>query len=117
MDISQANHLQKMRIAVILGEDPSAVIIPCEAKGCTVQKPLGQMFSMAIDYRMPGGKIPKSPYQCPNEQHFGCSHEHAMLALLQCLFTCIEQGDHGEPKQGNYQHDLLQTIDASLQHS
>lgn len=114
MDISQATHLQKMRIAAILGQDPSSVIIPCEAKDCTVQKPLGHMFSMATDYRMPGGETPKSPYQCPQEQHFGCTHEHAMLALLQCLFTCIEQGDHGQPKQESYEHSLLQVIATSL---
>lgn len=72
--------------------DPSLQLTPCEAPGCTVSRRLGEMFSMAVVYRMPGAG--KRPYQCPDEQHFGCCHAHAKAALLACLDHHIEQGDH-----------------------
>lgn len=77
-----------------MAEDPSSTVLDCEAEGCGKQIALADACSMAIIYRMPGRG--KSPYQCIHEQHFGCSHEHAVLALLQCLFDHIESGDHAE---------------------
>lgn len=83
---------QNMQIAAILGNDPSQVLITCEAPGCSKQIALANACSMAVVYRMPG--FGHAPYQCGDEQHFGCCHEHAILALLSCLFSHIEAGDH-----------------------
>lgn len=92
MDYSSMTPRQAAQVAKALGEDPSQVPVRCEAPGCTAVKPLGEMFSMAVVYRMPGAG--KAPYQCSQEQHFGCSHNHAKSALLACLESHIEQGDH-----------------------
>ena len=92
MDYSQLTPRQAARVAEAIGEDPSAVPIQCEAPGCLSVAPLGNMYSMAIIYRMPGPG--KAPYQCPNEQHYGCTHDHAVLAMLGCLRAHIASGDH-----------------------
>lgn len=82
------------QIAESLGLDPStAVSVRCEAPGCGVLVPLGQAFSMAVVYRMPGPGAP-GPYQCAAQQHFGCSHACARAAVLLCLDTHIEGGPH-----------------------
>lgn len=84
--------LQRQRIAAALRQDPSAIPVKCEAPGCATVKPLGQMFSLLIWYPMPGPG--KAPYMCAHEQHYGCSHEHARAAVLACLDSHIEGGDH-----------------------
>lgn len=79
-------------------EDPSMRLIRCEI--CGEEKPLREMFSMAALYRMPGFNkeigVGLASYQCPDKQHFGCSHEHALLAMLYCLFEHIHEGPHLE---------------------
>lgn len=50
---------------------------------CGTQTPASQTYSLAVIYRMPGPGI--AGFQCPTEQHFGCSHEHAEQAMLACL--------------------------------
>jgi len=102
----------RQKIAEIMRLDPSTITVSCEAPGCTASKPLGDMCSMAVVYRMPGPGT--SPYQCPDEQHYGCCHEHAILALLKCLVTDIEAGQHVDPKEEIYQHPLLQSIEGEL---
>lgn len=99
------------QVYAAMGNDPSQVPVKCEAPDCDVIQPLSQMFSMAVVYRMPGYNVP--PYQCENEQHFGCTHEHAMIALLKCLFTHIEDGEH-QQKTENYDHALLMHIKKEL---
>lgn len=94
MQIDDANLTprQRQQIAAALGQDPGAVMVRCEAPGCTRQMALADAYSMALVYRMPGRG--RAPYQCPQEQHFACSHVHAKAAMLACLQTHIEQGDH-----------------------
>lgn len=103
----------RQKIAEIMQLDPSAIEVFCDAPGCSTKKPLGEMCSMAIVYRMPGPGT--SPYQCPLEQHYGCCHEHAMLAMLVCLVRDIEAGPHVDPKEEKYQHTLLQHIEQEIQ--
>lgn len=68
---------------------------PCEICGASV--PLAQLHSIAIVYRMPGslGSAMYPAYQCPAEQHFACSHDHAAQAAQACLTEHIAYGPHG----------------------
>jgi hypothetical protein len=79
-------------------KDPSLAPTTCEI--CGEVKPLREMFSMATVYRMTGYaediQVGLPPYQCPDKQHFGCTHEHALLAMLYCLFEHIHEGPHLE---------------------
>lgn len=104
--------LARQKVAEIMQLDPSTIEIPCEAPGCSTKKTLGEMCSMAVVYRMPGPGT--APYQCPVEQHYGCCHEHAILALLKCLVTDIEAGVHVEPKEEKYQHPLLHRLEQDI---
>lgn len=100
--------------------DPSTRPTVCEV--CGIIKPLREMKSMAAVYRMPGydhnTQVGLLPYQCDDKQHFGCTHEHALLAMMYCLFEHIHEGPHEE--QGvELQHEVLVDIknilDAYLQ--
>ena len=73
------------QLAAALGLDPStAVGVRCEADGCNAVVPLGAAFSIYAEYRVQGGAY--ASCVCPHrEQHFGCSHEHALAALLDCV--------------------------------
>ena len=73
------------QLAAALGLDPStAVGVRCEADGCNRIVPLGTAYSIYGEYRIQGGEHPSCV--CPHsEQHFGCSHEHALVALLDCV--------------------------------
>lgn len=53
----------------------------CEV--CGAQTLEGDTFSLALVYRKPGRDI--AAFQCPNEQHYACSHEHAVQAVMACL--------------------------------
>lgn len=68
--------------AARLGRD-AEIILPCEAPGCNARVPLPQVYSLAAVYRCYPGAIP-GRYQCRDEQHWTCSHEHALIALEQC---------------------------------
>lgn len=56
--------------------------IPCEI--CGTVTPLASTHSFVLGYAMPGAGY--SAFQCANEQHFGCSRDHAILAAVTCLF-------------------------------
>lgn len=83
--------------------------IACEV--CGQKRQFRDMNSMACVYRMPGmvdngHRVErKASYQCPDIQHFGCCHDHAMLACLQCMFYHIHEGPHH--KQGQEHEDEL----------
>lgn len=77
--------IQAQRMASALGADPSAVTIPCEAPGCAAVRPLAAMHSLIVLYATTGGKPERPPYGCPQEQHYACSHEHALEAAKVCL--------------------------------
>lgn len=88
-------------------------LIACET--CGELRPFRDMNSLACVYRMPGlvdhgsRQERKASYQCPDIQHFGCCHEHAMLALLQCMFFHIHEGPHND--QGKeIEHETLLKI-------
>lgn len=66
---------------------PEEIIYTCEI--CGAQTKEGDTYSLAWHYRKPGRGIPA--FQCPGEQHFACSHEHAVQAMMACL------EEHGEP--------------------
>lgn len=95
--------------------DPSMRPKVCEV--CGIIKPLREMKSVAAVYRMPGydhdAQIGLSPFQCEDRQHYGCTHEHALLALLFCLFEHIHEGPH--EAQGNpLEHNVLIDIQNRL---
>lgn len=102
--------IAQQRIAVALGKEPSSLNIHCEF--CGTVKPLGLMNSFLVSYAMPGSPITPS-YGCPVEQHYGCSHEHALLATIRCMLTCLEEGEH-TGKKDSYEHPLLQHIKHEL---
>lgn len=94
----------------------SNVDVKCEECGTSI--PFEKAYSMAAVYRMPGlhpeKQHPLLPYQCELMQHFGCSHEHAFLALIRCLFEHIHTGDHAAKGQP-LTHDLLVKIQGLLE--
>ena len=55
----------------------------CEAPGCGKVTAAQNTYSLAVVYRMPGPGVPA--FQCPNEQHFACCHEHAVQVMQACL--------------------------------
>lgn len=68
--------------------------IACEI--CGLVTPLAQVHSLSITYCMPGqdssgNSLPA--YQCPALQHYACTHEHAVIAALACLFEHIDAGN------------------------
>lgn len=90
-------------------DDPSLAPTRCEV--CGVVKQLKDMYSMAAVYRMPG--LGKKAYQCEATQHFGCSHEHAVIAILECLFEHISLGDHADadkPYELQIVNDIRQLV-------
>jgi hypothetical protein len=78
---------------------------------CDKIVPLNDMHSLAVVYRMPGPG--STAYQCPNEQHFGCCHEHAVLAALACLTSHIEAGPYAN-KQVAYENEDLKVFKARI---
>lgn len=88
-DGDNASQHRLLRTAQAAGHlDSSQLLIACEAPGCTNSVPVSEVYSLAAVYRMPGPNVPA--FQCPEEQHFGCSHEHAKWAMLECLMNHIE---------------------------
>lgn len=93
-------------------------LIACEI--CGTQRPFRDMNSIAVGYRFPG-KVDEGhrqvwlpAFQCGDEQHYGCCHEHAMLAALACLVLHIHEGPHnahGTPLE----HDLLVKLKADIE--
>lgn len=103
-------------------EDPATMglteksTISCEI--CSKEDALQHMLSIAAIYRMPGSNANLKPaklpsFQCPHIQHFGCTHEHALLALMHCLVEHIHFGPH-ESQGEAFTHDKLQRIEAIL---
>jgi len=95
-------------------EDPSMRSVPCDM--CGKIQPLKYMKSIMVGYAMPGLRTEDwgyGAYACPNEQHFGCTHEHAMLAALCCLYEHILEGEH-EAKGEELTHPILVKLKADL---
>lgn len=66
------------------------LIIPCEI--CGQATPMEELCSFIYTYAMPGPG--KSGYQPTCQQHYACSHEHAILALLRCVLSHNEEKSH-----------------------
>jgi hypothetical protein len=85
-------------------------LIACEI--CGTQRPFRDMNSIAVGYRFPGKvdqghrQVWLQAYQCPDEQHYGCCHEHAMLAAIACLVLHIHEGPHNSAGDA-LEHELL----------
>lgn len=78
-----------LRAAHALGHtDSLTLLVQCEAPGCSASVPVAEVYSLALIYRMPGRGIPA--FQCADEQHFGCTHDHAVAAMQACLTRHIE---------------------------
>ena len=80
-----------------------AVTDPILCEVCGKSTPLAQAHSMSVSYNMPGQDakgVTYPAYQCPNLNHFACSHEHAVLAALMCIFEHIDQGNHPAKGKG-----------------
>ena len=90
------------------GYTPVTDPMACEVCGTVVT--LANTHSVSVCYNMPGAGY--AAYQCANEQHFACSHEHAYLAAMACLLSHIENGTHAQPLSapGTYVDSDLQTI-------
>lgn len=91
-------------------------IISCEICGKTDE--LQHMLSIASVYRMPGSSASLKPaklpsFQCPHIQHFGCTHEHALLADMHCLIEHLHYGPH-ESQGETFTNDKLQRIEDIL---
>lgn len=87
----QISVLAGQRAYAVMGGDPSTLAIPCEAEGCTNTMRLGDSHSIiGVAHTVLGtlattGPTQVQPTQCPDEQHYGCSLEHALAAHVQCL--------------------------------
>lgn len=85
----QASQHRLLRVARMAGHlDDEQVMIACEAPGCERSVLAAEVYSLALVYRIPGRGVPA--FQCSEEQHFGCSHEHAVAAVAACLRNHIE---------------------------
>lgn len=96
-------------------KDPSLAPTMCEL--CGKVQELRFCHSIGVVYMMPGhdaeNKISYGSYQCPDTQHFACSHQHAMILSLCCLYEHIHTGNHKE--QGKeLEHPTLLSIKQSL---
>jgi hypothetical protein len=59
---------------------------PCEAAECVTTRPRRECFSfIASMQHIHLEKGVYSSYQCPNEQHWCCCHDHAYAAVVACL--------------------------------
>lgn len=103
--------------------DPDTRPVMCEV--CGKVQMLKQCHSIAVVYRMPGLRRDAqgnqtygyAGYQCPDNQHFACCHEHAILAVFMCTFEHIhEQGYKNDLHAGELelQHPTLQEVKATL---
>ena len=63
--------------------DPDDQDRPCEYPGCTVVVPQRLAHNLGVVYLHSGGKAPS--YQCPQIEHWTCSHEHAVAMAHLCL--------------------------------
>lgn len=68
-----------------LGEDPSALVVPCEAPGCTNTVTIGDSFSFLCSLRTTGPAVTTGGHRlgvitCPDVQHYGCSFDCAAAA-------------------------------------
>jgi hypothetical protein len=66
--------------------DPDLQIKPCEADGCTATHERRNMFSFIVSlshYHLEKALL--SSCQCASEQHWCCSHDHAINAARKCI--------------------------------
>lgn len=91
----------------VLSIEEKEPMLSCEL--CNKNIPYSEAHSLSISHNRPGKGY--ASYQCV--AHIGCCHEHALLAVLACLFEHIEQGNHAN--QGTpLQHNVLVTIKGIL---
>lgn len=74
--------------------DPSVEIKHCELQGCDGQNILANMYSIKPTYALAGPL--HAAFQCPEIQHYACSHEHAMLLAMHCLYEHVSFGPHAQ---------------------
>lgn len=55
----------------------------CEYPGCTVVVPQSKAHNLGVVYLHSAGQAPS--YQCPQIEHWTCSHEHAVPMAHLCL--------------------------------
>lgn len=92
-------------------DDPSTEMKPCELPGCNEKNIIGNMYSIKNSYALAGPMKPA--FQCPETQHYACSHEHAMLLSMHCLFEHVHCGPHAQYGQ-DIAHSKLKRIESIL---
>lgn len=99
--------------------DPDERPVMCEVCGKTQM--LKQCHSIAVVYRMPGLRKDENGnqtygyagYQCADNQHFACSHEHALLAVFMCTLEHIHTDGYKNNQHAGeleLQHPTLQGV-------
>lgn len=103
--------------------DPDTRPVMCEV--CGKVQMLKQCHSLAMVYRMPGLRKDAegnetygyAGYQCADNQHFACSHEHALLAVFMCTLEHIHTDGYNNQQHAGeleLQHPTLQEIKQAL---
>ena len=77
---------------------PTGATIACEVCGKVVNTVDARSFS--VQYCTPGQGF--TGQQCPAWQHWACTHEHAVIATIACLFEHIETLTNFEAKGKAY---------------
>lgn len=96
--------------------DPSSAPTKCEI--CPNVLPLREMHSMKWAYAMPGLRGPNAghpAFQCADDQHFGCCHEHAFLAMLVCAFEHMDVSGEYCGRGEELQHPTLTLLKTKLE--
>lgn len=83
------------------------LIVDCEV--CGKPTPMEQLHSFILTYAMPGPTY--GAYQPSCIQHYGCCHEHAIMAAVNCLLDHVGEESHRfqkeERKQGERYNDSV----------
>lgn len=105
-----------LKPVMLVVNDPSMALTTCEF--CGEVKPLREMHSLKWVYAMPGynkeATVGQRPFQCADDQHFGCCHEHAFLALIICLFEHMDDSGSYNGKGEDLQHPILAELKAKV---
>lgn len=80
--------------------DPSAQMLTCELEGCERTFPLGDSHSFTGGLATTG-PLHTPPVLCPDEQHFACCLEHAIMLHFLCM------RDHVLPAHLKHQEALV----------
>lgn len=90
---------------------PTGATISCEVCGKVVNTADARSFS--INYCTPGQGF--NGTQCPSWQHFCCTHEHAVIAAIACMFEHIEPSTLFKGKGSTYGAAWLPALKTILQ--